>query len=130
MEHEKSEPIPIDIDALIAKVTNNLEERTHTISASLQKIKELKALLNERMEQYNHFDTKAFLSDHEKEMNEIQYNYEQFMITRDKEAKLFIHEKTMDELRAYLATKSIPYNDWKDADYETLANLTFQMFEG
>ena len=51
------------------------------------------------------------------------------MLVRDKEAKLFVANKTSDELRAYLATKPIPYNDWKDADHDTLLELTFNMFE-
>ena len=42
------------------------------------------------------------------------------------EAISFIDGKTEQELCDYLATKPIPYNDWKDADHNTLKELTFQ----
>lgn len=119
---------PVDVDNLIARLTKSCEERSDKIKISLQKIKEAKERINKCMED-NNSDIDQLLLEHEKEMNNIHKNYEQFMITRDKEAKLFIHDKTEEELRNYLATKPIPYNAWKDADYETLADLTFKMFD-
>ena len=45
-------------------------------------------------------------------------------------ANEFCADKTADELKYYLATQKVAYNDWKDADIETLIKLVEDAYFG
>lgn len=52
----------------------------------------------------------------------------EFDIKREKKIEK-LRQNTAEELKIYLAGKPVAYNVWKDADYETLVEITVNQYE-
>lgn len=64
----------------------------------------------------------------EKMIVESCRNYLQQMHETTENAKEFCENKTVDELKEYLANQPVAYNLWKDADRETLVDLIMSVY--
>ncbi len=63
------------------------------------------------------------------EIKHINFMYEQSKLLRQENAIIFCQEKTVDQLKEYLADKSVAYNSWKNLDLEGLRKLTLEVYE-
>lgn len=130
---ERSKIPPVNVDELIEKIKKNHDERIKAVDAIRQKVNEAKQkydainIINKEITFSNTIE--EMIKEHDEAMDEIEEIFNQDTISRQKEADIFTADKTEEELRFYLATRPIPYNDWKDADYETLSELTYQMYD-
>ena len=64
----------------------------------------------------------------DKDINAHNEAIEQLMAKREEEAKNFCQNKSVEELKEYLANQPIPYNLWKDASYKNLIALVSEMY--
>lgn len=74
-------------------------------------------------------DLRTHVEEQGKELYEINQRYEQSKIEREQKAAKFIEGKNVEQLKCYLATQPVPYNDWKDATSEQLATLAVNVFD-
>ncbi len=69
------------------------------------------------------------MNQQEKEIKESFELYQEASSLRDENAKSFCINKTEDELKVWLADQPVAYNLWRDASYDTLVGLVFNVYD-
>ena len=121
-QNTKFNPIKSAID-LSAKIGENKGKQ--------EMFDKFSPLITELVEEKQTFQEK--LSEHMKDQNkgiaESTRIYKEAGLRREEQAKEFCIGKTAEEFKEFLAGQYIPYNSWKDADYETLVKLVLEVYD-
>jgi hypothetical protein len=72
---------------------------------------------------------KAHMKDQDESIRESTKIYLEASAKSEENAKKFCQDKTLDELKTYLADRPVSYNSWKNADHDTLVELVSGVYD-
>jgi hypothetical protein len=74
-------------------------------------------------------DLRKHVNAQEKEISETTDLFRHKEKYRQKQAMIFVENKTVEELRIYLADRPIAYNSWKNAELSELVKLAVEIYD-
>ena len=109
------------LEAKITEMKNRLDES--------KKLSEERRKIMQEENKILHDTMRAEIEIDKAEIKHINFMYQQSELRRHENAIIFCQGKTVDQLKEYLADKSVAYNSWKNLDLEGLCKLTLEVYD-